>query len=119
MKHQRIPEGLKNVVAGRTLATWTVDNLQAASHSRAIAGQNFGNSDGIRTIRILSPVRRPFHISSGGKLLFQPQLDKGRQNRSGMTTALTGPPPINIDLRNDAVGSSASNALILIMASLS
>jgi hypothetical protein len=28
-----------------------------------------------------------------------------------ITPALTGPPPINIDLRNDANGGSASNAL--------
>ncbi len=27
------------------------------------------------------------------------------------TMALTGPPPINIDFRNDAIGGSASNAL--------
>jgi hypothetical protein len=28
------------------------------------------------------------------------------------TTALTGPPPINIDFRNDEIGGSASNALL-------
>ena len=31
---------------------------------------------------------------------------------SGLTAALTGPPPSNIDLRNDAIGGSASNALL-------
>ena len=31
---------------------------------------------------------------------------------SDRTTALTGPPPINIDFRNDAIGGSASNALL-------
>ncbi len=29
-----------------------------------------------------------------------------------ITVALTGPPPINMDLRNDAIGGSASNALL-------
>jgi hypothetical protein len=29
-----------------------------------------------------------------------------------LTTALTGPPPIHIDLRSDATGDSASNALL-------
>ena len=31
---------------------------------------------------------------------------------SRITLALTGPQPINIDLRNDAIGGSASNALL-------
>ena len=33
------------------------------------------------------------------------------QSSSPGTVALTGPPPINIDFRNDAIGGSASNAL--------
>lgn len=34
-----------------------------------------------------------------------------------ITAALTGPPPINIDFRNDAIGGSASNAWLYAVAS--
>ena len=47
---------------------------------------------------------------------YSPQAAMDLQLR---TAALTGPPPINIDFRKDAIGGSASNALFCLLQSVS
>ena len=58
----------------------------------------------------------PAHMTTTGQVFLLSKLAKApeRRSRGGAvrpTSALTGPPPTNIDFRNDAIGGSASNAL--------
>ena len=57
--------------------------------------------------------RSPWQLNLPAKIALDTMHSAKTNQVSGvLTVALTGPPPINIDFTNDAIGGSASNALL-------